>query len=69
MSQFTQSMTVICKTILGSAIRAEGLVALKKEVCKACSSVNDYYPEIKHELDTIVIKVEQLVNVFEKEEP
>lgn len=67
MSQFTQSMAVICKGILGSAIRAEGLLALKKEVCKACSSLPDYYPEIKGELDHIVVKVEQLVEIFDKE--
>lgn len=67
MSQFTQSMATICRTILGCAVRAEGLLALKKESCLACSSFDNYYPEIKGELDQIVIKVEDLVNVFEKE--
>ena len=67
MSNLTSSLAIILNRMLGHTVRMEGFLGLMKENCKACSSFPDHYPELKRELDTVVIVVEQLLEVFDKE--
>jgi len=66
-NELLSSMSIILHRMLGRTVRMEGLCALMKENCKACSSYPDQVEPIKAELDRIVMTVSQLIDAFDKE--